>query len=151
MPIKRPRMIDTPQFRFVMKWMSRAHTWLYRKSDGTVAGKFLKSAPVALVTTIGRRSGEPRTVPLIYLREGDRVVLVAAQAGRATHPLWYLNLQADPYVTVQIKGEVLNLTARDATDAERAQYWPRLALVYSGWDVYQSWTERVIPVVICDP
>ena len=72
---------------------------------------------MALVTTIGRKSGEPRVVPLLFLREGSRVVLVASQGGSDKHPLWYLNLKANPEVTVQIKDEVLNLTARDATEA----------------------------------
>jgi deazaflavin-dependent oxidoreductase (nitroreductase family) len=151
MPATRPRGLDSPQSKFVIKWMSRAQAWLYKKSDGKIAGKFLKGAPVALVTTIGRKSGEPRTVPLLYLREGDRVLLVASQGGSANHPLWYLNLQADPKVTVQIKGEVLNLKARDATEAERAEYWPKLTAFYKGFDDYQAWTDRVIPVVICDP
>ncbi len=106
---------------------------------------------MALVTTIGRKSGEPRVVPLLFLREGNRVVLVASQGGSAKHPLWYLNLKANPKVTVQIKDEVLNLTARDATEQERAEYWPKLAAMYKGFDDYQSWTDRVIPVVICDP
>jgi len=146
-----PRGLDSPQSKLIIKWMSRAQTWLYKKTDGKVAGKFLKGASVALVTTIGRKSGEPRVVPLLYLREGDRVVLVASQGGSAKHPLWYLNLRANPKVTIQIKDQVLNLTARDATEQERAEYWPKLIAMYSGFDDYQSWTERVIPVVICDP
>ena len=146
-----PRGLNSPQTKFIIKWMSRAQTWLYKKTDGKIAGKFLQGAPVALVTTIGRKSGEPRVVPLLYLREGDRVVLVASQGGSTKHPLWYLNLKANPKVTVQIKDEVLNLTARDATEQERAEYWPKLIAMYSGFDDYQSWTDRVIPVVICDP
>jgi deazaflavin-dependent oxidoreductase (nitroreductase family) len=106
---------------------------------------------VALVTTIGRKSGEPRVVPLLFLREGNRVVLVASQAGSDNHPLWYLNLKANPAVKVQIKDEVVNVTARDATEQERAEYWPKLTAFYKGFDDYQSWTDRVIPVVICDP
>ena len=120
-----PRGLDSPQSKLIIKWMSRAQTWLYKKTDGKVAGKFLKGASVALVTTIGRKSGEPRVVPLLYLREGDRVVLVASQGGSAKHPLWYLNLRANPKVTIQIKDQVLNLTARDATEQERAEYWPK--------------------------
>jgi len=146
-----PRGLDSPQSKLIIKWMSRAQTWLYKKTDGKVAGKFLKGALVALVTTIGRKIGEPRVVPLLYLREGDRVVLVASQGGSAKHPLWYLNLRANPKVTIQIKDQVLNLTARDATEQECAEYWPKLVAMYSGFDDYQSWTERVIPVVICDP
>jgi deazaflavin-dependent oxidoreductase (nitroreductase family) len=151
MAAKPPRGLNSPQTNTIVKWMSRTQTWVYKKTDGRLGGKFLQGAPVALLTTTGRKTGEPRVSPLLYLREGDRVVLVASKAGAATNPMWYLNLKANPRVSVQIKDEVLHLTARDATEAERAQYWPRLLQIYSSFDDYQSWTDRVIPVVICDP
>ena len=151
MPTERPKGLDSPLSKVIIKWMSRGQTALYKVSKGRVAGSFLEGAPVALVTTIGRKSGEPRVVPLLFLREGNRVVLVASQGGSDKHPLWYLNLKANPKVTVQIKDEVVNLTARDATEQERAEYWPKLTAFYKGFDDYQSWTDRVIPVVICDP
>ena len=151
MPTERPKGLDSPLTKIIIKWMSRGQTALYKVSKGRIAGSFLEGAPVALVTTIGRKSGEARVVPLLFLREGNRVVLVASQGGSDKHPLWYLNLKANPKVTVQIKDEVLNLTARDATEQERAEYWPKLTAFYKGFDDYQSWTDRVIPVVICDP
>ena len=151
MPTERPKGLDSPLTKFIIKWMSRGQTALYKVSKGRIAGSFLEGAPVALVTTTGRKSGEPRVVPLLFLREGSRVVLVASQGGSDKHPLWYLNLKATPKVTVQIKDEVLHLTARDATEQERAEYWPKLTAFYKGFDDYQSWTDRVIPVVICDP
>lgn len=146
-----PRALNSAGTGVAIKWMSRINTWAYKVSGGRVGGKFLQGAPVALLTTIGRKSGEPRVSPLLFLRDGDRVVLVASQGGRASNPMWYLNLKANPKVTVQIKKEVLNLTARDATEAERAQYWPQLVAMYSSFEDYQSWTDRVIPIVICDP
>ena len=146
-----PRALNSAGTGVAIKWMSRINTWAYKVSGGRVGGKFLQGAPVALLTTIGRKSGEPRISPLLFLRDGDRVVLVASQGGRASNPMWYLNLKANPKVTVQIKKEVLNLTARDATEAERAQYWPQLVAMYSSFEDYQSWTDRVIPIVICDP
>jgi deazaflavin-dependent oxidoreductase (nitroreductase family) len=146
-----PRGLNSPRSNTIMKWMSRANTLLYKKTGGRIGGKLLQGAPVALLTTIGRKTGEPRVSPLLYLREGNRIVLVASKAGTANNPMWYLNLKADPKVSVQIKNEVLQLTARDATAAEREQYWPRLVAMYSSFDDYQSWTDRVIPVVICDP
>ena len=151
MPTERPKGLDSPLTTVIIKWMSRAQTALYKVSNGRIAGKFLEGAPVALVTTIGRKSGEPRVVPLLYLCEGDRVVLLASNGGREKHPMWYLNLKADPKVTIQIKDEVLKLTARDATAAERAEYWPKIVAMYSAADDYKEWTDRVIPVVICDP
>ena len=151
MPTERPKGLDSPLTKVIIKWMSRGQTALYKVSKGRVAGSFLEGAPVALVTTIGRKSGEPRVVPLLFLREGNRVVLVASQGGSDKHPLWYLNLKANPAVKVQIKDEVVNVTARDATEQERTDYWPKLTAFYKGFDDYQSWTDRVIPVVICDP
>lgn len=146
----KPKSLNSPVTGFFIKWMSRVNTWMYRVSKGNWGGTFQKS-PVALLTTTGRKSGQPRVSPLLYLREGNRVILVASQGGRDKHPLWYLNLKANPKVSVQIKDEVLQLQARDASDEERRQYWPKLVAMYSSFDDYQSWTDRVIPVVICDP
>jgi deazaflavin-dependent oxidoreductase (nitroreductase family) len=146
-----PRALNSAGTGVAIKWMSRVNTLAYKVSGGKVGGKFLQGAPVALLTTIGRKSGEPRVSPLLFLRDGNRVVLVASQGGRTNNPMWYLNLKANPKVTVQIKKEVLALTARDATEAERAQYWPELVAMYSSFEDYQNWTERVIPIVICDP
>ncbi|ABK69399.1 deazaflavin-dependent nitroreductase Ddn [Mycobacterium avium subsp. hominissuis] len=142
--------MNSPMTGFFIKWMSRVNTWMYRVSRGKWGGTFQKR-PVALLTTTGRKTGQPRVSPLLYLREGDRVILVASQGGRDKHPLWYLNLKANPKVSVQIKDEVLQLQARDATPEEREQYWPKLVAMYPSFDDYQSWTDRVIPVVICDP
>lgn len=146
-----PRALNSAGTGVAIKWMSRVNTLAYKVSGGKVGGKFLQGAPVALLTTIGRKSGEPRVSPLLFLRDSDRVVLVASQGGRTNNPMWYLNLKADPKVTVQIKKEVLALTARDATEAEREQYWPELVAMYSSFEDYQNWTNRVIPIVICDP
>lgn len=146
-----PRGLNSPRTNTIIKWMSRAQSFLYKKTGGKIGGTFLQGAPVALLTTIGRKTGEPRVSPLLYLREGDRVILIASKGGAATNPMWYLNLKANPAVSIQIRDEVLHLTARDATEEERAHYWPKMAAMYSSFDDYQSWTERVIPVVICDP
>ena len=141
--MEKPRSLNAPWVTFFMKWMSRGNTWIYRRSNGKLGGTFMKS-PVALLTTTGRKTGQPRVSPLLYLRDGDRVILVASQGGRDKHPLWYLNLKADPQVSVQIKNEVLQLRARDATADERAHYWPKLVDMYPSFADYQSWTERVI-------
>jgi F420H(2)-dependent quinone reductase len=148
--VEKPRNLNSPVVRFIIKWMSRGNAWIYRRSNGRLGGVFQKS-PVALLTTTGRKTGQPRVSPLLYMRDGDRVILVASQGGRDKHPLWYLNLKADPKVSVQIKDEVLQLRARDATPEEREQYWPRLVAMYPSFDDYQSWTDRVIPIVICEP
>src|SRR5690349_226757 len=110
-----------------MKIVGPVHIWLYRRSGGRIWGRFPKSkAPVMLLTTTGRRSGQERTVPLIYLADGERLAIVASQGGMPTHPAWYHNLVAHPRVTVQTGKQVREMDARVATDAERAELWPRL-------------------------
>ena len=150
MPKSKPRALNAPWVSFFMKWMGKGNTWIYRRTNGRLGGKF-GNAPVALLTTTGRKTGEPRVSPLLYLREGNRVIFGASRGGSDKHPLWYLNLKANPKVSVQIKDEVLSLTARDADDAERAEYWPKMVAIYPTFDDYKSWTDRVIPIVICDP
>lgn len=150
MPKAKPRALNSPWVGLIIKYMAKGNAWIYRRSNGKLGGTFGK-APVALLTTTGRKTGEPRVSPLLYLREGDRVVLVASKGGSDKHPLWYLNLKANPDVSVQIKDEVLKLRARDATEAERTEYWPKLDAMYPSFGDYRSWTDRVIPVVICEP
>lgn len=134
-----------------IKWMSRAQTWIFKKTGGRFGDKFLRGAEVGILTTIGRKSGEERDSPLLFLQEGKRIVLVASQGGRATNPMWYLNLVANPRVKFQTKRETLELTAREATDAERDEYWPKLDAMYADFVNYRSYTDRKIPIVICDP
>ena len=151
MPKTPPRFVNAPYGDFFFKWMSRVNTFLYRRSGGEGLGGTFQKIPVALLTTTGRKSGEPRVSPLYFLRDGDRVIVAASRGGSAKNPMWYLNLKANPKVEVQIKKEVLDLTARDATEEERAKYWPQLVAMYPSYDDYQSWTDRTIPLVICDP
>ncbi len=146
-----PRFLNSPLTNVAIKWMSRINTFMYRRGGGEGLGGTFGKAPVALLTTTGRKTGQPRVSPLLFLRDGDRVVLVASRGGSEKNPMWYLNLKANPKVQVQIKKDVLDLTARDATDEERAEYWPGLVKMYPSYDDYQSWTDRKIPVVICDP
>jgi deazaflavin-dependent oxidoreductase (nitroreductase family) len=89
--------------------------------------------------------------PLYFLRDGDHVVVAASRGGSDKNPMWYSNLKANPKVQVQIKKEVLDLKARDATDEERQKYWPKLVEMYPTYEDYQSWTDRVIPLVVCEP
>ncbi|OBF16523.1 nitroreductase family deazaflavin-dependent oxidoreductase [Mycobacterium sp. ACS4331] len=134
-----------------IKWMSRIQTFLFKKTDGRFGNKFLRGAEVGILTTIGRKSGEPRDSPLLFLQEGERIVLVASQGGRATNPMWYLNIQANPNITFQTKTEKLTLVARDATDEERDEYWPKLDAMYPDFANYRSYTDRRIPILICEP
>ncbi|MDX2167812.1 MAG: nitroreductase family deazaflavin-dependent oxidoreductase [Deltaproteobacteria bacterium] len=135
----------------LIKAMSRVNTWVYRATGGRLGGRFLRGAPVLLLTTVGRKSGAPRVAPLIYLRDGEHLVLVASKGGMDHHPLWYRNLVANPDVEVQLGRDVLPMRARTANDAERAALWPRLLEVYRDYADYQARTARQIPVVILSP
>ena len=114
-----------------------ASTPVYRLTGGRlgntwrVGAALRKPIPVCLLTTVGRRSGQPRTVPLLYLREGGRFVLVALQGGLPKNPAWYLNLREDPEVVVEVGRERFELVARTASEEERAELWPRLVEMYA--------------------
>jgi deazaflavin-dependent oxidoreductase (nitroreductase family) len=133
-----------------LKYFSRAHIAVYRATGGKLGSRLLWF-PAALLTTEGRKSGHPRTTPTLYLRDGARVVLPASFGGRDENPLWYRNLKANPQVHVQIGGEHLDLTARDATDEERKRYWPKLTRMYPPYRNYREAADRVIPLVVCEP
>jgi deazaflavin-dependent oxidoreductase (nitroreductase family) len=134
----------------LLKYFARAHIWVYRRTNGRLGARLLWF-PAALLTTTGRKSGEPRTTPTLYLRDGNRVILPASFGGRAKNPTWYLNLKENPDVLVQIRDERLQLSARDATDEERARYWPPLMKMYPPYRGYRDATDRVIPLVVCEP
>jgi deazaflavin-dependent oxidoreductase (nitroreductase family) len=131
----------------LIRVMSALNVWLFRASGGRVGGRFLRGAPVLLLTTTGARTGQPRTAPLLYLRDGERLVVVASKGGMSQHPLWYRNLLAHPDVEVEVGGTRLAMTARVVGTAERAALWPRLVAMYPDYDDYQARTTREIPVV----
>ena len=85
----------------VIKILSRVNTWAYRLTNGRIGGTYLHGAPVLLLTVVGRKTGRRLTVPLTYLKDGERLVVAASRAGFDQHPLWYLNLVASPDVEVQ--------------------------------------------------
>jgi F420H(2)-dependent quinone reductase len=135
---------------WLLKHFARIHIWVYRRTNGRLGAKLLWF-PAALVTTTGRKTGLPRTTATLYLRDGHRVILPASFGGRDRNPVWYLNLKAEPKVHVQVRSEQLDLTARDATDEERARYWRWLIKIYPPYANYRDATDRVIPLVVCEP
>jgi deazaflavin-dependent oxidoreductase (nitroreductase family) len=151
MNAKQIERLNTTRTRTFIKWMSRAQTWLFKTTNGKLGNKFLRGAEVGILTTVGRKTGEPRESPLLFLREGSRIVLVASQSGRATNPMWYLNLVANPRITFRTKAGSHELVAREATDPERDEYWPKLDAMYPDFVNYRSYTDRKIPIIICDP
>jgi deazaflavin-dependent oxidoreductase (nitroreductase family) len=153
---KKPKGIDDPGAVKFMKVMAALNVWLFRRTGGRVGSHWRIGAgwrnpvPICLVEHTGRRTGLVRTTPLVYLRDGDRVVVVASQAGRPENPMWFGNVVANPEVTVQTGRERVPMRAHVADDAERAELWPKLVALYPDYDSYQSWTERVIPVVVLE-
>ena len=135
----------------VIRVMSALNVWAFRASKGRIGGKFLRGAPVLLLTATGRKSGQPRTTPLLFLRDGDELVIVASKGGFSTHPVWYRNVEANPRVMVEIGGERRSMLARRANDAEKAALWPKLVAMYRDFDDYHARTDRDIPVVILTP
>jgi deazaflavin-dependent oxidoreductase (nitroreductase family) len=134
-----------------IKLMSAANTWVFRATGGRLGAKFPGGAPVGLLATTGRKSGAPRTTPLIYLADGERIVLVASQGGLPRHPLWYENLVANPDVAFRTPRAERRYRARTASAAEKAALWPRLVAIYRDYDDYQKRTDREIPVVVLEP
>ena len=132
----------------IMSWVNTA---LFRASGGRIGNKFMSGAPVCLVSTTGARSGERRTTPLIYLADGDAVVIVASKGGMSHSPGWYYNLAKHPEAQVQIGNDVREMIARRASDDEKAALWPRLLAIYPDYADYQARTDRNIPVMILAP
>ncbi|HET7137873.1 MAG TPA: nitroreductase family deazaflavin-dependent oxidoreductase [Gaiellaceae bacterium] len=132
------------------KLYGKEHVRRYRETGGEVGHIWKEGSTVLLLTTKGRKSGEPRTTPLIYASDGDRYVIVASQGGAPEHPGWYRNLAKDPSVELQVEDEVFPAHARVAEGEERERLWRKANEVWSHYDEYQQKTDRVIPVVVLE-
>jgi F420H(2)-dependent quinone reductase len=128
----------------------RVHAALYRATGGRI-GHTAGRITTLLLTTTGRRSGQPRTVPLAYLADGARFVVVASNGGSDRAPAWWTNLRAQPAATVQVGARVVPVVARAATPAEHTVLWPRLTAVNPFFAQYTQITSRPIPVVVLEP
>jgi deazaflavin-dependent oxidoreductase (nitroreductase family) len=126
------------------------HRRVYRLTGGKIGGQIGK-LPVLLLTTIGRKSGQARTQPLAYTQVGDGYAVIASKGGVAQHPLWYLNLRANPLAEVTVGRETRRVRARDAQGEERERLWRAFADLYPGYDRYAQKTSRRIPVVVLEP
>lgn len=127
------------------------HVERYRATDGEEGYNWEGGTTILLLTTRGRKSGQERTTPLIFREHDGAYTVVASKAGADEPPAWYLNLKADPDVTVQIRGDVFRARARDATPEEQPVLWRRMAEVWPDYDAYQRKTQRRIPVVVLEP
>ena len=129
--------------------LGEEHVRVYRETNGE-KGYIWNGAPILLLTSTGRKSGQPRTIPIIYRQVGDAQVIIASKGGSATHPAWYLNICDNPDVEVQIRGEVFRARARAAQSPEREALWAEAVAGWPNYDLYQSRTTRVIPVVVLE-
>ena len=126
-----------------------AHVKSYHETGGEY-GHLWRGAPTLLLTTTGAKSGEPRTMALIYGRSGEDYLLVASDGGAADHPQWFKNLRKTPDVEVQVDDEIFHARAREATDEEKPAMWREMASHWPAYDRYQEKTERPIPVVVLE-
>ena len=153
----KPEGLDKPYVGKIIKTMSKVQLAVYRSTGGLlgstwrVGSAFPRGIPVLLLTTIGRKSGQKRTAPLLFIEDDDRVIVVASQGGLPKDPLWYKNLVANPECEVQIKRRKMKMRAHTADPAERERLWPKLVAHYPDYASYVTWTDRVLPVVILEP
>ena len=158
LPKDKPDGLDRPIVATLIKYGARANVAVYRLTDGRIGAKWRigagwrKPVPVLLLDHVGRRSGRRFTTPLLYLADGEDLVVVASQGGLPRHPQWFHNLRAHPETTVALpRRRSRPVRARVAGPQERAALWPRLVDLYADFESYQSWTDREIPVVVLEP
>jgi F420H(2)-dependent quinone reductase len=153
----KPGGLDKPYVGKIIKTMSKLNVAIYRWTGGMlgatwrVGSSFPRGVPLLLLTTIGRKSGQPRIAPLLFIQDGGSLVVVGSQGGLPKDPLWYKNIQANPDCEVQIKRRKMKMRAHTASPEERARLWPKLVDHYADFASYEAWTERVIPVVVLEP
>ena len=133
-----------------LRWTGKLNTPLYRLSGGRIGGK-VNRAPVLLLTTTGRKSGQKRTAPVVYLQDGERMVVINTNAGNAKVPAWSLNLNADPKAEVEVGRKKLPVLARVAEGEERADLWRRHNVQFAGFDEYEKKLEREPKVIVLEP
>jgi F420H(2)-dependent quinone reductase len=127
------------------------HVVAYRLTGGVIGHRFPGSPPMLLLDHVGARSGRKRTSPLVYVKDGDNVVIVASKGGYPKHPAWYHNLLANPDTEIQVGSRRRRVRARVATAEERPRLWSKAVETYSGYAGYQERTDREIPLVILEP
>lgn len=139
-----PDLVKDHVTRYIESKGEDGHLW-----DAAIGGGE-GMIPTLLLTTIGRKSGKPLIVPLIYGETAGGYVLIASKVGAPAHPAWYLNLKVQPEVNVQVKADKFTAQARVADREERARLWQQMVGIYSPYEKYQEKTDRQIPVVVLD-
>lgn len=135
---------------WLLRWSGKLNVPLYRVSRGRIGGR-VGRAPVLLLTTTGRKSGAERTAPVLYMRDGGRLVVIGSNAGNVKPPAWALNLRANPDATVEVGADKRQVHARVAEGDEREDLWRRMNEQYSGFDDYKVRTTRDIAVFVLEP
>jgi deazaflavin-dependent oxidoreductase (nitroreductase family) len=130
--------------------LGQEHVRRYQETDGEVGYQW-NGVPALLLTHTGRKTGKPHTTPLIFGRDGESYLIVASVGGSPKHPQWYHNLMASPDAEIQVRGEHIPVRARAASDEEKPGLWKILTSFWPNYDVYQSRTDRVIPLVVLSP
>ncbi len=133
-----------------MRWAGKLNVPIYRLSGGRIWGK-VNEAPVLLLTTTGRKSGQRRTAPVVYLADGENVVVIGSNAGHSRTPAWSLNLKANPEAEVELGRVRRQVRARVAEGDERADLWRKHNEQYSGFDEYEARTDREIALFVLEP
>ncbi|MCL6508654.1 MAG: nitroreductase family deazaflavin-dependent oxidoreductase [Bryobacteraceae bacterium] len=136
--------------RSLLQLFAGMHRWLYRSTGGVIGGRF-RGGPVLLLTTIGRKTGQARTWPLIYFPDGKAFVIVGSNGGRDVHPAWYLNLRSNPTATIEVGRKRFRVKARQAEGAERDRLWQLVIRTLPFYADYQTGTQREIPLMILAP
>jgi deazaflavin-dependent oxidoreductase (nitroreductase family) len=134
-----------------IRFMSRANKLLYRLSGGRVFGRWMRGGAIGILGHRGRKSGQQFSSPLVYMPDGERIIVIASKGGMSKHPLWYLNLRANPDCEFEIGSTKRAYRARTASPDEKRAYWPRILAMNPDFDAYQARTTRDIPVVILEP
>ena len=133
-----------------MTLFGQEHVERYQATDGEEGHGWLEGSTVLLLTTQGRKTGNPTTTPLIYDVDGENPVIVASKGGAPEHPGWYLNILKNPHVNVQIKGEKFHAHPRTVEGEERERLWKQMNKMWPHYDEYQTKTDREIPVVVLE-
>ena len=157
----KPNLFQKFIHRFLMmRWVSaflavnlhRMDAVMLKLSHGRHTVTEIVGLPIIQITTIGAKSGEPRTMPLVSLFDGEKIALIGSNFGRQHNPGWYYNLKANPQCTVQVNGREQKFIARQAEGEEREKYWQMAVSYYKGYDLYKvRAAHRQIPVIILEP
>jgi F420H(2)-dependent quinone reductase len=130
---------------------TKVHVAAYKLGDGRLLPDPLGHSKTVLVDQVGRKSGKRRTTPLLYVADGEDVIVVGSKGGSHRHPAWWLNLREMDETTIRIGGETRRVKVREATAAERERLWPKVVEVWSDYAEYQKRTDREIPLGILSP